>query len=407
LTQRVLAGDAVTASYVSLVEAGRRVPTLDVVVHLARVLDVPVSGLLAGGDVGELDRDERLDVSSLLTEVAARDSMDFNEHDRAITALRVALERARARGQPMRVVELGLQLQQAYAATGAHREQVALLEELLALPPSQDSPELEVLLRGDLAAALRCVGRTVEARQVVDTALGQVVGTDLEGTAWHVKLLGVAVAVLMASHALDRLEGVVGQLLDMAARVEGRSVQGRAHWAASRAYAALGDGVAAQRHLAEAQRMLDTPATPLRDWIRFCRASGSVLLDIGGDLDEVRSWLDRAERAARALDIPAEYGRVGVFRACYELACGRPGECLAILDPLLDDASALLASEVEALEWRLLHARAMARLHQRQPAERTLRHVAAQAEALGRLDLAVQAWHELDDLNTDPTGSTG
>jgi tetratricopeptide (TPR) repeat protein len=406
LTQRVLAGDVVTASYVSLVEAGRRVPTLDVVVHLARMLDVPVNALVEGRDLAALDRGGQPDVSELLIEVAARDSLDFNEYERAAGGLRMALEQARAGGQPMRVVDLGLRLQSAYAATGAHRDRVALLEALLALPLSRNSAELQVLIRSDLAAALREPGRMAEARQVADTALEQIAGTSLAETPWHVKLLGVAVSILVECHALERLEGLVEQLLDVAGHVDRPSVQGRAHWVASRACALLRYGESAEQHLADAQRTLATAAMPLRDWIRFCVSSGSVLLDIGGDRDHVRSWLDRADRSARALGIPAECNWVEMLRARYEYACERPEESLSILDSLLANVDALSATPAEILEWRLLQGRAMTRLRRRQPAERTLRQVAAYAEALDRPDLAVQARYELDALHANDTPST-
>jgi transcriptional regulator with XRE-family HTH domain len=398
LTQRALAGDFVTPSYISLVEAGRREPTLDVVVHLAHVLDVPVNELLDDEGLALPEVRTRQYSAAFMSEIRARDSLDFDDYESAAESLTEALSAARADGQPQRVLDLGMRLQEVLRVIGRHDARVTLLEELAGMPLSEESPDLQVILASDLAAALRDAGRLPRARELAEAALDAIEETTLRRTTQHVKLLGVLVSILVESDVETGLRDRLEQLLDAADHVGRAAVKGRAHWVASRACVLLGDGDAAGAHLKEAQQNFATPTMPLRDWLRFCRSSAKVLLDIGGDLDQARGWLEAAESAAQALGLGSEQWRIRLLRARYEFARSEPARCLEILDPLLGSGE-VAETERELLGLRFLQARANAMLGNSGEAERLLRAVAMDAEGLADYELAVQVWRQIDDLH--------
>src|SRR3954447_21930497 len=76
LSQRDVAAGTVNTSYISLLESGTRVPALEIAMHLARVLSVPLATLV--GDValpmvsGRGETATRGDGDRLVSELLAR-----------------------------------------------------------------------------------------------------------------------------------------------------------------------------------------------------------------------------------------------------------------------------------------------------------------------------------------------
>jgi transcriptional regulator with XRE-family HTH domain len=353
----------------------------------------------AGRDPGVAADGTTLDVERLLASMSDDGSATTDGSKHSLDDLQAAYAHACGGTDQVRALELGIQLQSAYAVAEAHAERAAVLEEVLALLPCQGSPELQVVLRTKLASTLLCEHRLTDAQAVLATARAQVEHSDLARGPWHAQVLEVVVRTLRASHVLgDPLEAAVRQLLDVARGSGSTEAQSRAHWLASRAYAAMGDGATAEHHLAAAERLLSTPALPLRVWFAFCVAAVTVLLDVGADLERVRPWLSSAERAAEALGGGAGRTCVEVLLARCDLRSGRPSEALAMLESLLSDVPALALTPDEIAHVRFLRGQALHHLERWDAAAEALRAVATEAEAAGNLHLAVQAWRELDRL---------
>jgi transcriptional regulator with XRE-family HTH domain len=96
LSQREIAGDAVNPSYISLLESGARVPTLEVVVRLAKVLEVPLHELVGATSLLPEDTGDRGD--RLVLDIMTRSALDFGDLDDAESRFRDAYKSATADG---------------------------------------------------------------------------------------------------------------------------------------------------------------------------------------------------------------------------------------------------------------------------------------------------------------------
>lgn len=406
LSQRQLAGDLVTASYISLLESGDRVPTLDVVIHLANTLQVPASELI-GHEIPLVASVGRGDLTTLLTETLALSSTDEHDYVTAIETLRQGWEEAKAEENNVRQFDVGVRLQYLLGAVGDRHGRVALLRELLTLPGVAAVDELHVVLGTDLAAALRESGDLPRARMAAEEALDRIERTPIVGKAPHAKLLGVLISVLVELRDLGTVEAHLKKLLAIADEVGGQGLQGRVHWIATLAYARLGQGEVAREHLRRAHDSLTSPGMPLRDWLRFCRTTASVLLEVGGDQEEIAGWLHSAESVAGRLDVPAEQKLVTALRARHELAAGNPARARELVDVVLADPAGLPLTDI--LQLRMTRERATMAMGEVGAAVTGLRALAVDYEEAGMYQAAVQLWRQIDELrsNTDPGPGSG
>lgn len=399
LSQRQLAGDMITPSYVSLLESGDRVPTLDVALSLATTLGVPVRDLI-GNDVALGAAVDHGDGADLVTDAVSLSAIDERDYPSAADTLREALASAVRDGNTDRRLVLGMRLQYVLNALGHHDERVALLADLVALPaPPHGAGELPVVLRTDLAAALRAAGRPAEARTAAAEASELIAHTALRDTGQHVKLLAVLVSILVDLGDVDQVDRQVAALLVLADRAGSSGLTGRAHWVAAVAYAHLGRKDAAREQLQLAQTHLASPNLPLIDWLRFSRTGAAILLDNGGPLDEVRTWLATADNVARLLRLETERRLVAAVRANCELAAGDPELARRLTDELLADPAGL--SPADLLAVRLVRAQAALALGD-PAADPDLRQLAIEHEEAGLLPAAIAIWRRLDRLRTAP-----
>lgn len=395
MSQRDLAGEAVTASYISLLESGSRVPTLDVVINLAKTLDVTVTDLL-GHELHSLTPSGHMEESLLLAEKVALDAADANDYARAAETLGTAFDQAYTDANGLRALEIGIRLQLVLAALNLHEERVTLLTKLARLPGASASVDLQVVLRTDLASALRQTGRLADAKAAALAALEQVARSTLRGSGQHVKLLGVLISALVEAGEVDHSEVYVNEMLKIAHEADSPGLIGRAHWVATNTYAQMGRRDQARYHLAEAHQALAAPTLPLRDWLRFCRSSAAVLLDVEEDLREVDVWLINAETSARMLGLPGEQKRVVALRARYLLKAGRAADAYQTASGVLEDVQDM--STIEVIRVQMVQAEALAHLDRRGAAAELMRSLAASAEQAGAFRLAVEIWRHVDAL---------
>src|SRR5581483_6027457 len=104
-----------------IVESGSRVPTLDVVVHMARQLSATLEELLGEEDSRILVQAAARpgpDVATLISEQAAQEYLDAGDYRAARQALEQALEDCAKRGDSASMVRLGLRLQPVLSILG-------------------------------------------------------------------------------------------------------------------------------------------------------------------------------------------------------------------------------------------------------------------------------------------------
>jgi transcriptional regulator with XRE-family HTH domain len=410
MSQRQLAGDSVTSSYISLLESGQRVPTLDVIIHLAKNLQLSLEELI-GPDIDRiLPRDsgethpkpmpvkapaaEPLQIAQLLIQ-SALESHDFAQ---AIEELRTQMRQARDAGQPSRILELGFQLQGLLRPSGLHDERSALLAEMLDIEAVRSSPSLQVSLLTLLAAAQRDQGLLAEARASAENARARLPLAGLEGTAEHVRLLGVLISTLCELSELTQVPVLIDEILRLASRLATPGLLGRSLWVAAMALSQLGESESALERIMEARRYLSAPTLPLQEWTRFCRTATNILLD-AEQLEEARTWLSEAESTSRTLGVPSEQSAFTLLKARYENSVGNHAEALRLYQSLTGEHSPL--SGLQLARACLAEAGVLRRAGRPDEAVEVLRKAAVISEQANSAQLALRMWRQIDEIRQD------
>jgi transcriptional regulator with XRE-family HTH domain len=391
MSQRALAGDFVTASYISLLESGAREPALDVIVHLARKLGVSVRELTGDDTLDGAGQEES--VSTALSMILARSAAFSGNLAEARAELTALLEDSRSRESPLRVLEIGFTLLDVMFALGDHDGRYQLTSDLLAVAEAVDSPEILIKLLIDHASAAREAGHLEEARDVSTRIAAQIARTGLAGTGEHIRLLGVRLAALSEIGDTEQIPALIEELKARAAGLGSTRIEARAHWAVATALARMGQTGEVAAEIDKARSLLAETNPSLREWLRFCRSAASVLVESPDTLDRAAEYLTSARAALVVAKLSHEQHLLEAVTARYQLATGDAAgaeatcRCLTAEDdlPTLDSArlhavwgSALrqLGRFSEAVEqWR----------------EAALRYEHAQAYRS-----AVRLWHDID-----------
>ncbi|MFJ9432480.1 helix-turn-helix domain-containing protein [Streptomyces sp. NPDC101490] len=441
LSQQQLAGDVVTSSYVSLLESGKRAPTLDVIIHLAERLMMPVEELVGQNIAGSLGTEPapghggRAPAPAASThggakaasrpapqsvpqpstpappyagpapeaartpdhhiQILAVNALQSNDYARSIELLRGLYDQVLPEGDPTKSIEVGLQLQRVLQTQGDHPQRLALLEELATTASEQPSEAVQVAVLTELGSALRDTGHLARARTPLESALTLLRPAHLHGTSEHVRLLGTLISVLCELSDMDSVPTLVSEMLELAESVDAPGILGRSQWVAAMAYDQLGRAEDAHTFVVRAREHLPPSTMTLRDWLRFCRSTTSVLLNTG-HLDDAHEWLLGAEQTTSLMNIPAETAALTALRARHESARGRHESALELYVGLTGDDSPL--SGLQLARVCLAKAEELRALDRTEEAVEALRGAAAICEESGAYQLAVQMWRRMDEI---------
>ncbi|MEU6021909.1 helix-turn-helix transcriptional regulator [Micromonospora sp. NPDC047134] len=405
LSQREVAGEHVTPSYVSLLESGNRMPTLDVIIHLARALQISPQELtgrslvdLVGEGIGtETPAKDSSSVPPfpLVTRALIHSAVEAEDLATAAELTLQVLTHARDSQDEEQLLSIGIEASSLLRSAGRHKERLALLLELSQLGLVRRSDQFQVMLLPDLASAQREAGQLLEARSTIESLLPLVRQENHAGTCEHVRVLGVYISILCEIGDTEPVGALVEQMLALAAKLDRPAVAGRAQWIASMAYLQLGEHEAAYAQFTDARRTLASPNMPLADWLRFCRSSAGLLLTVG-QIASAREWIDEAEGTVNRLGIPAERAAVLALRARYEAVVGNLDEALTHYTTLTGPDSPLTGLDLVRVEMSM--ATVLQQLDRPDEAVELLRDAAKRCEQLGRYQLAVQAWRMVDEL---------
>lgn len=400
LSQRDLATGLVNPSYISLMESGSRVPTLEVVIQLSQVLDVPLSELL-GDDLAMLSDSGQQHGArpDLLWQVLSTSFAEFGELATARERLSLTYEQVRARCHGARTIEVGLALRQTLVLLGDLEAEAELLRDLLTAAQEIDAEQIVIKLRIDLASVARQLGRLTEAREQIAAADRAIHGTELYESTEHVRLIAVAIAIRCDQGETAEVPHLVTEMLRIAALSQSAGVLGRAHWAAATASVRIGEPARAREHLAAARRGLANPSMSIGDWARFARSAASVLLDADAPVEEVDRYLASAKAAVDVLDLPKERAHLDALRARVALARGNPEQAVALARTLLDTQPVPVAG-YDLVRLRRVLGRALHELGRHEEMVAELRGAAQLATELGAYRLASDIWQELDRLRS-------
>lgn len=322
LTQRQLAFPGCTAAYISLIEAGLRVPSYQVLREFGRRLGVNAEYLATGGGEGS-DADPLFEA-----ELAAR----LGEPSRA----RALYEEVVAGGAPATLVaraQVGLGL--LAFDSGAHSDAIELLEQGLA----EAAPGVDTAVAADrLGRAYALTGRFDEALALFNRYLAAAKerGDPLDA---------VRFAVLLANTQIDRAdyraaETLLSEFLDQAKEAADPADRAFIYWTQSRLHSSQGEPELAGRYARLALAVLEQ--TEHTRYVANAFLLLAMLENDQGHSSDALALIDRAEPVVRASGNRYDVGRLELERARAELGLGNAEEAASLALgslPLLADAS--------------------------------------------------------------------
>jgi tetratricopeptide (TPR) repeat protein len=289
LSQSDLAFAGCSASYISRVEAGGRVPSLQIVRELARRLAVSEDWLATGADV-------RPEISPLLTEAEVSLRLDeLEEAERLFTRVRDDARTTWERGEALRGLgEIALR-------SGRPRGAVELLEEALELfgcEPHEQPQVADTLARaygalGELAPAIALLERCVEAFET---------GAEPVTYVRFACLLGCA---LTDNGDFGAAERMVARALSIGREIADPHTRARLYWSQSRLLLEQGKSDLAERYAQRTVELLRA-TDDIYSLGHACEILAHVYLDLGRPeeaFEVLREAQPLVEAAGTPLDI--------------------------------------------------------------------------------------------------------
>src|SRR6476646_7976611 len=313
LTQRELSFEGCTAAYVSRIEAGARVPSLQIIHEFARRLDVRPEYLANGS----LDA-EGLSSELLEAEVALR----LGDENRAAELYEAARTDA---GSPTALAQAQLGLGRLALRRGAVSEGVALLERALG------SGELGP---GDASAAANALGRSYVSQNRYDEAFAIFERFLDEARSHQDQFEEMRFALLLANAYIDhgdygRAHETLGQVLDVARKTVDPMFRASLYWSQSRVHLARSEPDRAAEY---AQLAIAT----LKASEQTLAAAGALLLlafieNDRGNPTAALALVDEGEPIVVAAGETTEAAMFGVERARALSALGETDEAAELL----------------------------------------------------------------------------
>ncbi len=380
LSQAELAHGPVSSSYISRLEGGLRFPSPETVRHLAERLGIDEGELLSG----EL----QTDWDGILAEATTA----LTDRDLGTVVELLGPTAPNRPGEPPEgwTWQALWALAQAQSGLADLPGRLETLHALLGLTRrSSDGFPLARLLI-EVAGAERAAARLNEARQTASEAVGLLATSERPQSALlaraTVLLLSIETECGLLAQAGARIPG----LLELTEQLPAR-LQTEVLWACSTVRVRQGlvdEGVTLiTRALAQADSGSDLLA-----WSRLRLAAVSLQLRSFGTMtEESRQWLAEATDALRYVGTASHLAEVQAVLARVHLLDGRPVEARAAA--LAAEQSGLLAFQ-DDLRTKLLRARATVESEDAEEGFELMREVAAEAERVGYLDLAAEAWKD-------------
>lgn len=341
LTQQSLAGNGISAGYISLIESGKRTPSTEITQRLAERLGVPVDRLTDAGRPLASDH-ARLEANFARLSLANGDPADAV---RVLSSVRFdELDSGTA-------CDAALVLAESLQETGDLDSAVGVLEDLVVRCRHERSWLIMASAAMSLAAMYLESGDISRSVETAQLALADVEAAGLEGTDEHIRLGSVLVWALVEGGDLLFAARRVEQFIEVADRLGSTRARGSVYW-----NAAL---VAQERgRVADAIKLTDRAVAMLgeqdagRDLPRL-RMSYARLLLIHSTPRAVEALrqLDRAESDPALLGSRLDLGTAATYRGRAHLLLGElddaaqhAARALTLLGPSehVERASALL-----------------------------------------------------------------
>ncbi|MBW4094770.1 MAG: helix-turn-helix transcriptional regulator [Acidobacteria bacterium] len=325
LTQAELGGDLYSASYVSLLENGRREPTYDVIQQLAKQLE------LAPHAVQEWTTPvSEEETSFLLSSLYARQSWDMRDYTSAATHAAQAAELAQTNKDIVSWWNMAYLNASALLKNGEWEAAKTSIGAVLSHPLSQDTPALAVRAEQLFASACLGAGQLTLAAEHASIAVAR--GTSLaHESGSYISALRTLVGALAESGQLEeawRYSKILSDLVDDNILPQ---LAGEIYWVVGNVAFMRHDVEQGLAYHGRAANLL-SPANDLALWARFNKATASVRLSAGIVEPDTLEAIERAELAQSV--VGANSGdelEVQLIRARWLYLTGEQAQAVEIL----------------------------------------------------------------------------
>jgi transcriptional regulator with XRE-family HTH domain len=382
LSQADLAGDLVSASYVSLIESGKRLPEREVLDGLARKLGVSTL-YLESGVVPEEITEQRLRLQFAEIALANGSTAEAHELFRGLSGAANNEIRLGAVWGLARTEEALGNLHDALT----HRE--ALLEASKAGEPG--APGLLTLVVGR-CRLYRDAGDFTRSIEVGEDALREVRELGLEGTEEEISLASTLVGAYFARGDLFSAQHLADQVIARAEQLGSRTAQGNAYWNASVVAAARGQLTLAL-DLASKTLALLSESSQDRSLARMRTAYAQLLLQCDPPLlDQADLLLLRAHEVLSGMALQPNLARCETEMARSALLRGEFAQAVRTAEQAIARCSGTDTAELMA---RIVHGLALVMDGQPDAGAAAVTAAAGRLEELGSRMEAAQAYREL------------
>ena len=305
LSQRDLAVAGCTAAYISRIEAGDRIPSLQLLRRLGELLGVSADYLATGA--------ERIEESGDIVQAEA--ALRFGENELAEQLFRDALSRPLSRTERIRA-QAGLG-QIAFTRDDLQTA-IELLERALELADGSYEPELAAVA-DTLGRAYATVGDHESSIALFTRWLDQAKARDdvIEVARFSILLANA----LIDSGAFARAQELLGSAVELAAKWDDPFLRARLYWSQSRLHGLRGEGALAVRYARKALEILE-----LTEHTSYLGRAHHLLAFLEIEEGNAQEALDLLRRGRRLLGDEASKLEIAKFKLEEARALARIGE---------------------------------------------------------------------------------
>ncbi|GAB3797743.1 helix-turn-helix domain-containing protein [Micromonospora zhanjiangensis] len=386
LSQAQVAGGRMSASYISLVESGRRTPNADFARLIAGQLGVPLTELVGVAEHRPSERAYRVDLIGRL--MSARSARSGGDHRHAAEQLRGIVADASDTEDRDVAWEARWEFAEALGRLGELDEREAVLDALLDDRLTAETAALQTRVLRALAEVSRHRGRLRDSTRIAERA--RCAGSTLPATA--PERVHASVDLLrgyVASGEWEQGIALAEELLAVVDEVPVPTLRGLVHWTAGAMDFLHGKpdaGARFDRALAEIG-----PDNDVRLWARLLRAAAAHRV-AARELDAARPLLARARQAIDLLGRPGDRFRLAVVEIAAALAGGDRTASLSAADELA--AQVPDRPPYDRARALVVLARVARRYGEPDDAARHYQEAASRYEECGAYRLAARAWRE-------------
>jgi tetratricopeptide (TPR) repeat protein len=384
LSSTALAVPKYTVSYVSQIEAGRRVPSREAMDYFAGRLGVSPRYLSTGVPDG-IEFTLRYHLESARMQLK-------DQPAEAQSLIRRLLDQADQYGLSRIHAQARATLGDAFRGQGRMREAIDEYEEAL----DEELPERERgIVVGALARTYRSVGDLTYAAEIVESYLKRQKLQPLDPSV-ATDLQAVLISIYFERGDVIRAERAARRALSAADQQVGQEVRAIAYWHASRVLAETKQWDEALE-LATRARILLEEVDDTRRVARLHNAYAFICLEADPPrTEEARRHLELAESMLAGAATPGDLGPVFTERSRLALLEDQPQEALAEAERALAVSE---SDELEAARSLFLRGRALGMLERRTEASDSLRQAVLLFEKHGARQQQAACWRELGELD--------